>query len=38
MTKPLLEMSNLQQEARNEQLPLAPMIEEIFTDLAPLSD
>ena len=38
MTKTLLEMSNLQQVARNEQLQLAPMIEEIFTDLAPLSD
>ena len=31
-------MSNLQQVARNEKLQLAPMIEEIFTDLAPLSD
>ena len=38
MTKTLLEMSNLQQVARNEQLQLAPMIEEIFTDLVPLSD
>ena len=38
MTKTLLEMSNLQQVARNEQLQLAPMVEEIFTDLAPLSD
>ena len=38
MTKTLLEMSNLQQVARNEQIQLAPMIEEIFTDLAPLSD
>ena len=38
MTKTLLEMSNLQQVARNEQLQLAPMIEEIFTDLAPLSN
>ena len=38
MTKTLLEMSNLQQVTRNEQIQLAPMIEEIFTDLAPLSD
>ena len=38
MTKTLLEMSNLQQVARNEQLQLAPMVEEIFTDLTPLSD
>ena len=38
MTKTLLEMSNLQQVARNERIQLAPMIEEIFTDLAPLSD
>ena len=38
MIKTLLEMSNLQQVARNEQLQLAPMVEEIFTDLAPLSD
>ena len=38
MTKTLLEMSNLQQVARNEQLQLAPMVEEIFTDLAPLTD
>jgi len=34
----LLEMSNLRQVARNERIQLAPMIEEIFTDLAPLSD
>ena len=36
MTKTLLEMSSLQQVARNEHIQLAPMIEEIFTDLAPL--
>ena len=36
LTKTLLEMSNLQQVARNERIQLAPMIEEIFTDLAPL--
>ena len=38
MIRTLLEMSNLRQVARNEQIQLAPMIEEIFTDLAPLSD
>ena len=38
MTRTLLEMSNLRQVARNERIQLAPMIEEIFTDLAPLSD
>ena len=38
MTKTLLEMSNLQQVARNERIQLAPMVEEIFTDLAPLAD
>ena len=38
MTKTLLEMSNLQQVSRNEQIHLAPMIEEIFTDLASLAE
>ena len=38
MTRTLLEMSNLRHVARNERIQLAPMIEEIFTDLAPLSD
>ena len=38
MTRTLLEMSNLRQVARNDRIQLAPMIEEIFTDLAPLSD
>ena len=38
MTRTLLEMSNLRQVARNERIQLAPMIEEIFTDLALLSD
>ena len=38
MTKTLLEMSNLQQVARNEYIQLAPMIEEIFTDLTPLAE
>ena len=38
MTKTLLEMSNLQQVARNERIQLAPMVEEIFTDLTPLAE
>ena len=38
MTKTLLEMSNLRQVARNERIQLAPMIEEIFTDLALLAE
>ena len=38
LVRTLLEMSNLRQVARNERIQLAPMIEEIFTDLAPLSD
>ena len=38
LTRTLLEMSNLRQVARNERIQLAPMIEEIFTDLAQLSD
>lgn len=38
LTRTLLEMSNLRQVTRNERIQLAPMIEEIFTDLAPLSD
>ena len=38
MTKTLLEMSSLQQVARNEHIQLAPMIEAIFTDLAPLAE
>ena len=38
LTKTLLEMSNLQQVARNEQIQLAPMIEEIFADLVPLAE
>ena len=38
MTNTLLEMSNLQQVARNEHIQLAPMIEEIFTDLTPLAE
>ena len=36
LTKTLLEMSNLRQVAWNERIQLAPMIEKIFTDLAPL--
>ena len=38
LTKTLLEMSNLRQVAWNERIQLAPMIEEIFTDLAPLME
>ena len=38
MTKTLLEMSNLQPVARNERIQLAPMVEEIFTDLTPLAE
>ncbi len=38
MSKTLLEMSGLQQVARNDQIHLAPMIEEIFTDLAPFAE
>ena len=38
MTKTLLEMSNLQQVARNEQIQLAPMVEAVFTDLALLAE
>ena len=37
-TKTLLEMSNLQQVERNESIQLAPMVEEIFTDLTPLAE
>ena len=38
LVRTLLEMSNLRQVARNERIQLAPMIEEIFTDLAPLAE
>lgn len=38
MTRTLLEMSNLRQVARNERIQLTPMVEEIFTDLAPLAE
>lgn len=38
MTKTLLEMSNVQQVERNERLQLAPMIDEIFTDLELLAE
>ena len=38
MTKTLLELSSLQQVARNERIQLAPMLEEIFADLAPLAE
>ncbi|MDO4833769.1 MAG: HAMP domain-containing sensor histidine kinase [Bacillota bacterium] len=38
MTGTLLEMSSLQQMARNEQFRLAPMIEEVFAELLPLAE
>ena len=38
MTKTLLEMSNLQQVACEDEIQLAPMLEEICTDLAPLAE
>ena len=38
MTKTLLEMSALQSVPRNDRIQLAPMIEEILTDLAPLAE
>ena len=38
MTRTLLEMSNLQQVAREDEIQLAPMLEEICTDLAPLAE
>lgn len=38
MTKTLLEMSGLQSVPRNDRIQLAPMIEEILTDLAPLAE
>ena len=38
MTKTLLEMSGLQSVPRNDRIQLAPMMEEILTDLAPLAE
>ena len=38
MTKTLLEMSALQSVPRNDRIQLAPMMEEILTDLAPLAE
>jgi len=38
MIKTLLEMSGLQNVPRNDRIQLAPMIEEIFTDLMPLAE
>lgn len=38
MSKTLLEMSSLQSAARTDRIQLGPMIEEIFTDLAPLAE
>ena len=38
MVRTLLDMSDLKAVPRTDKIQLAPMIEEIFTDLAPLSD
>ena len=38
MSKTLLEMSSLQSAARTDHIQLGPMLEEIFTDLAPLAE
>ena len=38
MTKTLLEMSELKTVPCNDRIELAPMVEEIFADLAPLAD
>ena len=38
MTKTLLEMSGLQSVPRKDRVQIAPMLEEIFTDLAPLAE
>ena len=38
LSKTLLEMSSLQSAARTDRIQLGPMIEEIFTDLAPLAE
>ena len=38
MAKTLLEMSGLQSVPRKDRVQLAPMLEEIFTDLAPLAE
>ena len=38
MTKTLLEMSELRSVPRNDAIDLAPMIEEVLTDLAPLAE
>ena len=38
MTKTLLEMSELRTVPCNDRIEIAPMIEEIFTDLAPLAE
>ena len=37
LVRTLLEMSNLQSVARNEHIDLAPLVEEILTDLTPLA-
>ena len=38
MTKTLLEMSELRSVPCNDRIELAPMIEEIITDLEPIAD
>ena len=38
MTKTLLDMSELRTVARTDHIQLAPLVEEIFTDLAPLAE
>ena len=38
MTKTLLEMSDLKTVSCTDRIELAPMVEEIFADLAPLAD
>ena len=37
LVRTLLEMSNLQSVARTDQIALAPLVEEILTDLTPLA-
>ena len=38
MTKTLLEMSELRTVPCTDRIEIAPMIEEVFTDLAPLAE
>ena len=37
LVRTLLEMSNLQSVSRTDQISLAPLVEEILTDLTPLA-